>query len=250
MKERYFSHDANARSDPKIVKIRRRYGMEGYGIYFALLEMMFGETDHALPCNDSQFDAIAYDLHTDVNIGEFVADCIEAGLFRAEGDRFYSESFRRRLEETAARAEERSRRAAEASMARWGRRTDTGKAPAQNPPETPSGPSENDAEWARFAQAYETQLGSLPHGRLLEKLMSYYDDMGADMLIEAVQATNEAEADKPASFLLAVLKGWADAGIDSVEKAKAQIIDHKRAAKRRNPPAAATGNENNIPFVY
>ena len=64
MKTVYFSHDRDARSDPKVIKLRMQYGMEGYGCYFALLEMMFSESDYSLPYDQEQFDAIAYDLRT------------------------------------------------------------------------------------------------------------------------------------------------------------------------------------------
>lgn len=36
----YFPHDQNARNDPAIVKLRRKYGWEGYGIYFAIIEIL------------------------------------------------------------------------------------------------------------------------------------------------------------------------------------------------------------------
>lgn len=30
----YFPHDSNARNDAKILKVRMKYGAEGYGVYF------------------------------------------------------------------------------------------------------------------------------------------------------------------------------------------------------------------------
>lgn len=254
MKDRYFSHDANARVDPKLVKIRRAYGMEGYGIYFALLEMMFGEPGYALPYNDDQFDAIAYDLHTEVNIGAFVVDCVNVGLFETDHDAFWSPSFRRRMTEIEEKAAERSRRASHAVSIRWMRQHRESAEQDEKPPEPPSSLPENgeadDPEWDRFAREYETQLGSLPHGNQLQRLMSYFDDMGADVLIEAVKAANGAEPEKPASFLLAILKEWAEAGVDSVSKAKAQIIDHDRKTKARGKSQPEQSQEPKIRFVY
>lgn len=40
MKDLYFSHDRNALSDNKISELRGIYGMEGYGVFWALLEAM------------------------------------------------------------------------------------------------------------------------------------------------------------------------------------------------------------------
>ena len=39
-KKTYFNHDSNARNDEKIVALRIRYGAEGYGVYFMLIEML------------------------------------------------------------------------------------------------------------------------------------------------------------------------------------------------------------------
>ena len=36
----YFSHDGNARNDDKMIAVRMKYGMEGYGIYFAIIERL------------------------------------------------------------------------------------------------------------------------------------------------------------------------------------------------------------------
>ena len=44
MKAVYFSHDEDARNDPKVMKLRAKYGMEGYGCYFAMLEMFSSES--------------------------------------------------------------------------------------------------------------------------------------------------------------------------------------------------------------
>lgn len=36
----FFSHDCNARNDPKILALRSVYGAEGYGVYFMLVEIL------------------------------------------------------------------------------------------------------------------------------------------------------------------------------------------------------------------
>ena len=44
----FFPHDANARNDARVIALRGEYGWEGYGIYFALLEIMFEAGDVAI----------------------------------------------------------------------------------------------------------------------------------------------------------------------------------------------------------
>lgn len=58
----YFSHDANARNDIKIIKLRRSLGLEGYAIYFCLIEMLREQADYKISLASIQ--DIAFDLHT------------------------------------------------------------------------------------------------------------------------------------------------------------------------------------------
>lgn len=58
----YFSHDSNARNDIKMVKIRRALGLEGYGIYFCLIEILRDQKDFKLPL--TSISDIAFELHT------------------------------------------------------------------------------------------------------------------------------------------------------------------------------------------
>ena len=83
MKAVYFSHDEDARNDPKGMKLRAKYGMEGYGCYFAMLEMFSSESGngHSLDYSQEQFDAITYDLRSSLDVQEFIDKCIEVGLF-------------------------------------------------------------------------------------------------------------------------------------------------------------------------
>lgn len=55
----YFPHYYNARGDRKILKLRRVLGLEGYAIYFMLLEILREQTDFRLPLDcvpDLEFD--------------------------------------------------------------------------------------------------------------------------------------------------------------------------------------------------
>lgn len=45
----YFSHDANAQDDPKCMLLIDQLGMEGYGIFWALIEKLRSEKDYKLP---------------------------------------------------------------------------------------------------------------------------------------------------------------------------------------------------------
>jgi hypothetical protein len=50
----YFSHDSNAQDDPKCMLLIDQLGMEGYGIFWALIEKLRAEKEYKLPltvCN-------------------------------------------------------------------------------------------------------------------------------------------------------------------------------------------------------
>lgn len=56
----YFSHDANARNDIKIIKLRRKLGMAGYGIYWCVIEILRETSEYKLPIE--HIDDIAFEL--------------------------------------------------------------------------------------------------------------------------------------------------------------------------------------------
>lgn len=48
----YFPHFCNARHDRKIKRVTKQLGVEGYGIYFMLLEVLREQTDYRYPISD------------------------------------------------------------------------------------------------------------------------------------------------------------------------------------------------------
>ena len=237
MKERYFSHDANARVDPKIIKLRMRYGMEGYGIYFAILEMMSLEGEHEMPYTDDQFDAIAFDLHTNIPMGEFVTYCVSIGLFVERRGVFWSESFKRRQDEAAEKTARRSESAVKAAAARWNRGMEEPRARQEKPQERASAlPESIDEGWQHFAEAYEQQIGMIPRDKV-DALSDYYDALGEDVMMLALEQTVKAKPDRPALFMIAILQRWIEDGVDSIQKAKAAVMDHDRAVEQKKGKA-------------
>lgn len=96
----WFSHDANARRDQKILEMRSVYGTEGYGWWWMLLELMREATDHKLKLSGKYtLPALAKELDADPGrLTEYINDCIkEFFLFESDGDYFWSPSLIRRL---------------------------------------------------------------------------------------------------------------------------------------------------------
>lgn len=114
----YFSHDANARQDPKILAMMSVYGPEGYGWYWILVEMLREQSDFTLDKQGKYtFNAIAMQMHCTRDAAEqFVNDCInEFELFDTDGVYFWSNSLLRRM----AMKEEISQKRKKAAEKRW-----------------------------------------------------------------------------------------------------------------------------------
>lgn len=91
----YFSHDTNARNDEKILCLRADYGIEGYGAYWMLLEMMFDNQETSL--SHKHLRGIAFSMNMDLKqLKNFIKSCINYGLFDSDGVTFWSDSLRKR----------------------------------------------------------------------------------------------------------------------------------------------------------
>lgn len=86
----YFPHYANARNDEKILEVRMKYGMEGYGIYFAILERLRDTEDYTSVTN---YNVIAFDLRVDASKVKSIVEDFGLFVFTENGEYFYSERF-------------------------------------------------------------------------------------------------------------------------------------------------------------
>lgn len=113
----FFSHDSNARHDPKILKMRSVYKLEGLGLYWSIIEMMREQDDYKLPITNGSLPAYAFDLHCEESLlNQYINDCIEKfNLFQTDGDNIWSLSLLRRMEGY----DRKSDQAREAANIRW-----------------------------------------------------------------------------------------------------------------------------------
>ena len=115
-KKTYFNHDCDARNDEKLIALRIRYGAEGYGVYFMLIEMLQAAPGCVL---EKDYKALAFDLRVSARRIKSIVE--DFGLFTPTdgGKKFYSE----RLIKYANEVDESYERYAEAGRkgmkARW-----------------------------------------------------------------------------------------------------------------------------------
>lgn len=115
----YFSHDANARQDEKILMLRAEHGWEGYGIYWALVEMMFESSDTALHHNKIKGIAVSYNI--DITLLQSVINtCLTEELFTGDDDKFWSDSLKRRKTKYHEAKSKKSEAGKKGMAKRWG----------------------------------------------------------------------------------------------------------------------------------
>ena len=95
----YFSHDCNARNDEKILAMRSVYGLEGYAMYFMIVEILREQNDYKLKITKYIWNTLAMQMNTDVSkVQKFVDDCVnEFQLFVIEDNFLYSKSLIKRM---------------------------------------------------------------------------------------------------------------------------------------------------------
>lgn len=121
-KESYwFSHDCNAANNPKLLALRKKYGFEGYGRWWVLLERLRA-------CDEYRFDismpfaweVLGQDLELTATEAEaFVRELVDYyGLLQCDEQHLWSDSMLNRMEYWEKRREvlrERGRKGAEAT---------------------------------------------------------------------------------------------------------------------------------------
>lgn len=96
--KRYFSHDSNARNNEKILKVRQAFGMEGYGIYFAIIEKLREEKDCTL---SKDYDVIAFDFRVEPEAVKSIVEDFDLFVFTEDGEYFYSPSLKDDMDKKA-----------------------------------------------------------------------------------------------------------------------------------------------------
>lgn len=82
----YFPHYSNARNDRKIKRLRKELGVEGYGIFMMLLEILRDQPDLRYPMSDIDL------LETEIGTSQAKIEAVIKGydLFNVSPDHFFS----------------------------------------------------------------------------------------------------------------------------------------------------------------
>ena len=114
----YFSHDSNSRYDPKILSMISVYGMQGYGWFWVIIEILREQDkckfDIQKPHN---YNAIALQCQSDCKtIKKYINTCInDFELLKTDGKYIWSESLLKRM----FLADLKSKKMRENALKRW-----------------------------------------------------------------------------------------------------------------------------------
>jgi hypothetical protein len=90
----YFSHDANARNDQKIISLRMKFGMRGYGIYFGIIEILRESCEYMIKAD---YKTIAFDLREEESIIKQIIEDFDLFTINEDGN-LQSNSLNKRME--------------------------------------------------------------------------------------------------------------------------------------------------------
>jgi len=106
----YFSHDFNARNDPKMIRLIQKMGHEGIGLYWCLVEYLYEQRGYLML---SECDCIAFEMHTHCDKIKMIVTDFD--LFENDGIKFWSDSVLKRIDTII----EKSGKARKSAEIRW-----------------------------------------------------------------------------------------------------------------------------------
>lgn len=113
-----FLHDSNAHRNPEITELRLQHGYEGYGIFWAIVEILRESTDNKIQLK--RIPAIAYVIQADQEkLMQVVQLCIDLQLFCSDGAFFWSEGLNKRVGQYLSKRKELSEKRSKAAKLRW-----------------------------------------------------------------------------------------------------------------------------------
>ncbi|MDY6833798.1 MAG: DUF4373 domain-containing protein [Chloroflexota bacterium] len=208
----YFSHDCNARNDLKITRLRYKYGMEGVGIYWCLVEMLYEEGGYLML---SDCECIANELRTQCDT---LKSIIASDLFQNDDEKYWSNSVLKRLE----KQHEKSQKASESATKRWGnanamrtqcdgnankvKKSKVKKSKEEEAATAAAETEENSEDLAAISMEYEKNFGLITP-MIGETLEEWVDRYPRDWITDAMSEACNSNA-RSAKYVQRILERW------------------------------------------
>ena len=91
-------HDADARNNTQILQLIRTHGYEGYGLYWALIEIMLVTEEHKLTLDNVPSYAFELRIEEPEKLSSVIERCCEVKLFEKENAKVQSPGLLKRIE--------------------------------------------------------------------------------------------------------------------------------------------------------
>lgn len=127
MNDSYFPHDSNARNSDKLIPVRMKYGAEGYGIYFMILERLREEKNYM---SIKDYNTLAFDLRVDTSKIKAIVEDFGLFAFTENSECFYSKGFNKRMEIKDAKSRKRSEAGKKGASKRWQKNSNATEMPS------------------------------------------------------------------------------------------------------------------------
>jgi DnaD/phage-associated family protein len=252
----YFSHDSNARNDPKIQAMIGDYGAAGYGVYWFIVEMLREQDNFKLPLKNYVFSAIAMQVqckdYAKDNAKKFVEDCInEYELFETDGQFFWSNSLIKRMDKKNDVSEKR-RAAAKARWEKGSNSKDTADSKNKNDAnamQKNANAMQSDAIKGKESKVkeskekenniiaadnpftfYENNFGVLS-SFIAEDLGQWVDDLNPELVIRAMQKALEQNK-RQWGYVKSILNDWAKNKFTTIEQVEAADLEFRNRNKK------------------
>jgi DnaD/phage-associated family protein len=240
----YFSHDNNARNDLKIKAMMSKYGYEGYGIFWALVEMMHESGEGELPLEEYLYIALQQEFNgSSTDVKQYIDDCINVfKLFETDGENFWSNSLKRRMAIREKKREQARKAGKRSAEVRKQRASATGVEQELNDRSTESNKGKE-----RKEKGKEIKESNVSHKKIIDSLRknvradirkdeidlvtSWLDDgIETDVVIWAIEqaATNKK---RNVQYINGILRNLHSENVLTMEGVKEREKSHKKPEK-------------------
>lgn len=232
----YFSHDSNARNSDKLLPVRMKFGAEGYGIYFMILERLREEKNYM---SVKDYNMIAFDLRVDSGKVKSLVEDFGLFAFTDDGECFYSEGFLKRMEFKDEKSKKRSIAGKKGAEKRWQKNGNAIAKPITNDSkESKENKSKGNKSKASSIPSLDlnpdsacefwlNQVNPAEAPTVLKSIDYWVSDFNGQELIviEAIKEMLRNNA-KSYKYLNKILKTWESKGLNTPQKVAKYLQGH------------------------
>lgn len=249
----YFPHDSNALDDPKISALISKYGFQGYGWFWAIVELLRNQPDYRYPINKYTFDTFARRLLCDRNtVVEYINDCCHefadsnSALFCMDDEYIWSNSLLKRMSPIDIKRQ----KARESVRARWGNERNTNVIQTYNDSNT-SKVKESKGKESKEEETQQQQESkiftffnkniSLITPFQAESISQFLNDgVECEMILEILQ--DSIGKSESWSWINKVLNNCFDAGVKT-------LLQYQDGKRKRNKQQITSQEDNTIDYM-